>query len=126
MIIDTFEDEWIIVTPAETNEQRRIRKSQIVSYGKMSRYVYLYTDSFDTSKGYPIVESLEKIDRLFGKREGNPYVQNDIEPGKLHANAINCLNCANFNEVLDRCQKQNHMFDDKRPENYFCNKWKGR
>jgi hypothetical protein len=121
-----YDNEWIIVTPAETNEKRRIRKNQIVSYGKMSRYVYLYTAPFDSAKGYPVQEDLETIDRFFKNHDGKPYIQNMPESADIQNDAKNCLNCISYDQTLERCHKLQHIFDEGRPENYYCNKWKGR
>ena len=119
-----FDDEWIIVHPAETIDARRLRKSTIGSYELIGRYVYINEIPWDKSRGIPVYESLEELDRMFGRKTPGPY-QNNLKSDSdvIQKKGTSCANCIHYNEQYDRCSKHNFLFDELKPIDYICKDW---
>jgi hypothetical protein len=119
----SWKDEWIELTPVSTPIKQRVRKSSIGYYGKVGRYTMLQRDVFDSSANFPVVESVEYLDKELGRNPDDPNYQRDprsYSSSKITRTGRSCANCLYFDKSNTMCSKKQYVFGDDRPMDMLC------
>jgi hypothetical protein len=120
------DSEFIFVTPKDTVDLVRIRKSLIGFWEPLGgRYTYLAPAPWDLQNRYPVNESIYQIDSMMSGKTG--YTQKSlIEPevNMIEKRGKSCANCSYHLSESDTCYKHNHSFDDHKSADYICSFWR--
>lgn len=118
-----WKDEWIEITPITTPVKQRVRKSTIGAYGKIGRYTVLQRDIYDSSNNFPVLESVEEIEKMLGRTPDDPNYQRSprsFGDGRIVKGGKSCANCLYFDRSNTMCSKKQYVFGDDRPMDMLC------